>query len=932
MTEIEYVGEHLLPGRIAQFSLLLSFCSSLFAAFTYLAAARSKDLTTKNNYTQWARRGFYIHAVALLTVIATLFYMMFNHMYEYRYVWEHVSDNLDMKYILAAFWEGQEGSLMLWMFWHLILGTVAVRICGKWESGVMGIVCLMQLVMGVMLLGVHIELGDTVIKLGSNPTLLLRDTMTIPIFNNAEYLSLITGNGLNPLLQNAWNTIHPPITFLGFASLTMPFAYAVSGLWSGEHKECMKESLKWSLFSTGILGSGIIMGSAWAYVALSFGGFWAWDPVENASLVPWLLIVAGLHTNYIAINTGRSIRSTYLFYIFALVLIIYSTFLTRSGVLGDTSAHAFTEMGLESQLIAFVLIFLGIGLISYFVNASSIPKKEEEESIYSREFWMFIGALVLLLSSLIISVSTSLPVFNSLVSYFDPNYIGKVIKDPITHYNKYQLWIALFMAILSASALFMRYRAQSAEYLSKSKFGKHMLFATLGGLALVAAYYSGFPQATWPYQLLLFALGFSMVASLDYILNVVKGNLKLGASALSHFGFSVMILGSLISGLNQHHISTNPFVYKEIFDDEDIKKYVSLIKGKPMFMSNYWVQYESDTLQGLTRTYNISFRKDSDSEEADFYVHPNIVYDQKFTKIAALNPSTKMFLTKDIFTDIAALHPSLQDVKFAKEMEDTMKFDKHYLTPGEPLELEEMEIELLGVNKDPKNKDYEHEKNNFGFEAELKVRDKSNDSISILRPALGLQGSLIYSYPIKSQEMEAVFKIDEEFFNQVYTPESQLNYLQFQLKEGESFRYEGLELKLLGFDRNINHKDYTEEDGDIAIAAMVNVSSNESKELLQPVFIVRGNKSFGLKEVSDLHNIHLRFLSLDPQTNVFNFAVAKEPIKSETLPLLLAENVDRTDYLIFQARVFPGINLFWIGSLLMTLGVFLALYQRNKVG
>ncbi|MBK6479248.1 MAG: cytochrome c biogenesis protein CcsA [Saprospiraceae bacterium] len=102
------------------------------------------------------------------------------------------------------------------------------------------------------------------------------------------------------------------------------------------------------------------MGGAWAYEALSFGGYWAWDPVENMSLVPWIMLVAGLHTNMIARATHRAIGTTYLYYLLAFILVLYSTYLTRSGVLGDSSVHAFTDMGLEWQLVSMAVVFAGL--------------------------------------------------------------------------------------------------------------------------------------------------------------------------------------------------------------------------------------------------------------------------------------------------------------------------------------------------------------------------------------------------------------------------------------------------------------------------------------------------------------------------------------------------------------------------------------------
>ena len=132
-------------------------------------------------------------------------------------------------------------------------------------------------------------------------------------------------------------------------------------------KSWMPAALPWTLFAAGALGTGIFMGGAWAYESLSFGGFWAWDPVENASLVPWLLLIAGLHTLLIARYTGRQIGLTYLLLSLGFILVAYSTYLTRSGVLTDTSAHSFVDAGLNQHLIVFLAIISlpSLGLVAY---------------------------------------------------------------------------------------------------------------------------------------------------------------------------------------------------------------------------------------------------------------------------------------------------------------------------------------------------------------------------------------------------------------------------------------------------------------------------------------------------------------------------------------------------------------------------------------
>src|SRR5260221_1612560 len=186
--------------------------------------------------------------------------------------------------------------------------------------------------------------------------------------------------------------IPPPILFLGFASTIVPFSFAIAGLWKKDFTGWTKIALPWALFSTAILGLGIMMGAAWAYESLTFGGFWAWDPVENASLVPWLVLVAGLHTLVVYNATGHSLRATYLFLILGFVLILYSTFLTRSGILGDTSVHAFVGSGMDLQLILLIIVFFLPAIVYYIIRYRRIPHIAREENTWSREFWMFIGA------------------------------------------------------------------------------------------------------------------------------------------------------------------------------------------------------------------------------------------------------------------------------------------------------------------------------------------------------------------------------------------------------------------------------------------------------------------------------------------------------------------------------------------------------------
>jgi cytochrome c-type biogenesis protein CcmF len=262
----------------------------------------------------------------------------------------------------------------------------------------MMVVSFVQFCLATMIVGLYIF--D--MKLGSSPFTLLREEMNWPILARPDYLQLIKdGTGLNTLLQNYWMVIHPPVLFLGFASTTIPFGFAVAGLLKKKH-DWMDSCLPWATFSAGILGLGIMMGAAWAYESLTFGGYWAWDPVENASLVPWLTLVSAIHGCIIYRKTGASLKLTYLFFGISFLLVLYSTFLTRSGILGDTSVHAFTDLGMNAQLLGFLLIFVIPYFVLFFVRFKHMAEPQKEEAIDSREFWMLIGSLILFLSAVVI--------------------------------------------------------------------------------------------------------------------------------------------------------------------------------------------------------------------------------------------------------------------------------------------------------------------------------------------------------------------------------------------------------------------------------------------------------------------------------------------------------------------------------------------------
>ncbi len=940
MEEIQYIGEHLIYRNVGQFAITFGFVMSLLAAAGYFFATQNRNSDSYNSWRKIGRVAYTLHGLSVFTVIAVIFMAMLNKCFEYQYVQLHVSEDLPLKYIFSAFWEGQEGSFFLWMFWHVVLGFVLMWRAKEWEAPVMSILSAVQAFIFTMILGVYVTAE---LKIGSNPLLLLRDTMDLPLFSNADYVSLLQGNGLNPLLQNYWMTIHPPTLFLGFASTVVPFCFAIAGLWTRQYREWLKPALPWALFSASILGIGILMGGAWAYEALSFGGYWAWDPVENSSLVPWILLVAGVHTHLVARHTGYSIKSTYLLYASTFILILYSTYLTRSGVLGDSSVHSFTEMGLESLLILFMLFFTALGLILYFLRRKEIPAPKEEEALPSREFWMFIGSLVLLFSAIIITASTSLPVFNKIVKIFDPEFDGFTITEPVEHYNKYQLWIGVFIGLLSGVGQFLRYKGLNWGAVSLKFWKRVGVFAAISiALTLLTSFW--IELKAWQFWTLAFTGFFAIVANLNYLFGSIKGNLKLAGSVFSHVGFGLMVIGVIASGLNQTHISSNPAMQRGLLPDEMLQNNVLLFKGMPMFMSGYRVTYESDTLIGNLREFVVKYEKlDGEGKVAEeFTVVPTATYDNNVVKVSAFNPSTKRYIDRDIFTHIATLSPRERDFELARSIEDSLNYVTYMLgkeSPAiildtvestSPLMVLPTKAYIMGVEIDPKHPDYKPKDGDFAFS--VKVAFEKDDTVYYAEPVLVLRQQLLFTYPEQINGLSFKVRLSEQTLDALFYSEEELGYKTYSVKQGESVKLNGMDIRFEGFNKKPEHPMYHPQEGDIAIGAILNVSGKGlgREYRAEPLYLIRGTAPFNIKDEIQELGLHFRFVGVNPETERIEIMVAQRENNLENIPIEIAKKSFRSDYIVLEAIVFPGINLFWLGSTLMMAGLGVSMFRRRR--
>ena len=652
---MDYAGEHLMPGKLGHFFVVLAFTASLVAALSFFFATRSKSIEENRSWKRMARIAYLLNVISVFTVFGTIYYIIREHYFEYNFAWEHSSRNLDPKYLLSCIWEAQEGSFLLWMLWNGVLGTILIVKARNWEAPVMTIMSFCQFALSTMILGVYVFS----IQIGHDPFALVRELFQdAPIFQRADYLSIPQmqdGQSLNSLLQNYWMVIHPPILFLGFASTIVPYAFAVSGLWKKEYGSWTRTALPWTLFSCAVLGTGIMMGAAWAYESLTFGGYWAWDPVENASLVPWLILVAGLHTQLVYNSTKHSLRATFLFLILGFSFILYSTYLTRSGRLGDTSVHAFVSSGMEIQLLSLIGVFFLPAMILFAARYRRIPHMAKEENTWSREFWMFIGSLVIFLSAIFIIGVTSLPVFNHV---FGTNQV--MDDDPKFVYNRIEIFIAILLGLLTAIVQYLRYK-DTDSYRVVAKLWPVTAIAlivsvciSLLGNVQYEVYGTGFQAAI---HLAIFAGVYSVMANLAYLITVLRGNIRRAGASIAHAGFGLLLIGILISSSKKEVLSHNTTGINLPFDPkskESPLENLTLVKNVKTDMGKYYATYLSnDSLNpaGNIIYFRVKFEDKKTGESFDLW--PNLIRNTKGMENFSNNPDKRHYLDRDIFTYIS---------------------------------------------------------------------------------------------------------------------------------------------------------------------------------------------------------------------------------------------------------------------------------------
>lgn len=826
-------------GQIGHASVILAFISALFGMYALLFAYKD-NLQGSLRFQQLTKPVFFFHSLSVFLIVGSLFVIIYSHQYQYHYAWSHSSSQLPVYYMISCFWEGQEGSFLLWIFWHVVIGFFLLRMEAKWQRPVWFIYFSVQAFLLSMLLGVILPGLEW--KIGSSPFVLLREVQpNAPVFAiNPDFVPE-DGRGLNPLLQNYWMVIHPPTLFLGFALVLPAFCYAIAGLWTKNFTEWIKPALAWSVLAAGVLGIGIAMGAYWAYETLNFGGYWNWDPVENAVYIPWVILIAAIHLMVLYQSRKMGLRVSFILVITSFILILYATFLTRSGILGNASVHSFTDLGLSGQLLVYLLAYLVVAIALLAWRWKEIPASQREIELYSREFWIASGALMLSLASFQVLSSTSIPVYNAIAKLFGMELNLAPPSDPILHYTNWQMGFFMVIVVLTGVGQYFFWRNEPSKSIWKS-LNTPLNLSLLGSMVI----WFWFGMDDWKLIILLTFSVFGVVANTMVMMRLFKSGVRLTGGAFSHIGLALVLIGILFSSGYSTVISLNTSgsIYRKEFTTEMNRDNVLLWRHQSQKMGPWSITYSGPRLE---------------LKNGQGYVSKDLVAQ---TEIPHLG----------LITDSVAVAGS-------------------WKKPGDTIEYY------------PENTYYQIDyKDSTGKVFSLFPRAQVNPNMGLIAsPDIRKFFSKdLYTHvtSIPSPEEEVVFSEPEKVVLQVGDTFFVADRVAI-LEKVQKVNYHPIQAGFLP--------------GDVAVEAIIKIMGPDQKVFTaKPIFMIRQQQIGLLPDVVEDVGARITLAEINPKDQTF------------TLNL----ETTKTDWVIMKAMEKPGINILWMGVLVMSFGFGLSVYRR----
>ena len=474
--------------------------TSLVSAILYALVWRGQE--------QWrtlARSFFALTTAGVVSALAALLVLILQHDFRVGYVFSYSSTDLPLDYLVASLWGGQEGTFLLWIAFVGLLGFPLMWKSKGFEAGNLFFVNLF--IISILF-----------ILLKKSPF---------------EYMPVwrAEGNGLNPLLQNYWMTIHPPVMFIGFASAVIPAAFAMTALVSRKYSNWAESARKWTLFAWASLGVALVMGGYWAYETLGWGGFWAWDPVENSSFIPWIFLGAQIHALFVKRQRQGMMRFSLVIVLLTFWSVLYGTFLTRSGVLADFSVHSFVDLGINNFLISGLAAFVAIGTSLLILRWRDIKPGKSYSKVASRSYMVALGVVILFVGGILTLIGTSAPLLTRLTD--NPSAVG------LSYYFATMTPIAV--AVLFLLSIFPSFRWNHG--ISRPKL---LVIGLTTGVLTVAALLITGVTSEFIYLLLFGAAVWAMVSN-SYVLISSWWQKNFQPAYLAHCGLVLALVGAAVS-------------------------------------------------------------------------------------------------------------------------------------------------------------------------------------------------------------------------------------------------------------------------------------------------------------------------------------------------------------------------------------------------
>jgi len=610
--------------EFGSFSLLLALVLSVYTLFVgAIALARSSAAERIDNASrlgETARRAGIASFIAMSCAAFALVWASFTNDYSVAYVLHHTNRSLNTAYKFSALWSGQEGSLLLWA-WLLATYGFVLRMRHRVD--------------------VRLSAFASTILAGVQVFFLLLLNFAAPPFSIQPGPTPADGNGLNPLLQYPEMVIHPPMLYLGYVGFAVPFAFALGALmmrYPGE--KWIHITRRWTMVTWLFLTCGIFLGAHWAYSVLGWGGYWGWDPVENASLMPWLTGTAFLHSVMMQEKRGM-MKNWNVWLIFSTFLLtILGTLLTRSGLV--QSVHAFAQSNIGNWFYGFMMITFAVCLFAFFKNRDHLKSENKLESIVSRESSFLFNNLILLVACFTVLWGTLFPVLSEYVT-------GTKATVNAPYYNRVNVPIGLFLLFLTGVGPLLAWRSTSLRSIRRNFILPGIAFAVTAIVLMIAGvrpWRDGDDMHATIFSLVTFSLAAGVITAItsEFLrganvvrtqtgknlflstIQLVQKNTRRYGGYLVHFGIVVLFIGIAGGAFNQSHEQEMGF---------------------------------GDSLQlGSYRLVCQSFSQDSNPNYDTEYALLDVYqYGKKITQLA---PEHRFYIASQQPSTIVALHSTLQ--------------------------------------------------------------------------------------------------------------------------------------------------------------------------------------------------------------------------------------------------------------------------------